>query len=208
MTKIGLKVCGMKENTAEVAALKPQYLGFIFYEKSQRNYTAKQITYAPGPIQTVGVFVDATVDFVLDKIEKFNLDIVQLHGDESDEYCETLKKKNSTPIWKVFSVKDSFDFSVLKAYEPFVDAFLFDTKGEAKGGNGITFNWEVLKNYSSKKPFVLSGGIGLEEVSAIKELLKLKLPIIAIDVNSKFEDAPGLKNIQKLKKFKEELATI
>ncbi|MFC7356819.1 phosphoribosylanthranilate isomerase [Jejudonia soesokkakensis] len=228
MSNIGLKICGMNENTAEVAALRPDYLGFIFYEKSPRNYTAERIFYPPGASQNVGVFVDASEAFILEKIKRFNLQVVQLHGDESPYNCASLKNAISleaqrssdahpnqgvhnikdTDIWKVFSVKDSFDFSVVKAYEPFVDAFLFDTKGAAKGGNGITFNWEILKEYPSKKPFVLSGGIGLEEVSEIKKLIQSNIPLMAVDVNSKFEDAPGLKNIQKLKKFKEELATI
>ena len=104
-------------------------------------------------------------------------------------------------VWKVFSIKDAFDFSQLRAYEPHVDKFLFDTKGKEKGGNGYTFDWEVLKDYNSQKPFILSGGIGLEEVEKVKTILKTDLPIHALDVNSKFEDKPGLKNIEKLEEF-------
>ncbi|MFT5890906.1 MAG: phosphoribosylanthranilate isomerase, partial [Dokdonia sp.] len=96
---------------------------------------------------------------------------------------------------------DTFDFERLTPYESLVDAFLFDTKGKAKGGNGYTFDWSVLRNYPSQTPFILSGGIGLEEIEKIKEILDSDLPILALDVNSKFEDKPGLKNVATLRKF-------
>ena len=108
-------------------------------------------------------------------------------------------------VWKVFSIKDEFDFEILQPYEGIVDYFLFDTKGKEKGGNGYTFDWSVLNNYPSKTPFILSGGIGLDEIEKVKEILKTDLPIYAIDVNSKFETAPGLKNIEELEIFKEKL---
>lgn len=199
----------MKHNTAEVAALLPNYLGFIFYEGSKRNYTG-EVPKLSKSIKKVGVFIDATINFVIQKIVDFQLDVIQLHGDESPEYCKEVKKQikalplgeglgEDLQIWKVFSIKKTFNFEKLNPYENIVDAFLFDTKGKEKGGNGYSFNWDVLKNYSSAIPFVLSGGIGLEEISAVKEILKTKLPIMAIDVNSKFEIAPGLKNIEDLK---------
>jgi len=201
----------MKHNTREVAALQPEYLGFIFYEGSTRNYTG-EVPKLPNNVQKVGVFVDATLDFVIQKVAEFQLDVIQLHGDESPEYCRSITRhiKNlplgeglggDLHVWKVFSIKETFNFEKLKPYEDIVDAFLFDTKGAAKGGNGYTFNWDVLKDYSSTKPFVLSGGIGLEEISAVKEILKTNLPIKAIDVNSKFEIKPGLKKIKTLKDF-------
>jgi phosphoribosylanthranilate isomerase len=201
-----IKVCGMKYNTAEVAALAPDYLGFIFYEGSKRNYTG-EVPKLPKTIQKVGVFVDAPLDFVLKKIATFQLDVVQLHGDESALYCNDLKKRTATAIklWKVFSIRDSFNFELLTPYEPFVQAFLFDTKGKEKGGNGITFNWDVLKNYTSTKPFVLSGGIGLAEISAIKKIQTTNLPLLAVDINSKFETAPGIKNIETLATFLKKL---
>lgn len=213
-----LKICGMNHNTAEVAALQPDYLGFIFYEGSKRNFTGELSTLSKN-IKKVGVFVDAPLDFVIEKVTHFKLDVIQLHGDESPHYCASLKGEiylesaryrdaqpnqgsygiTEVDIWKVFSVKNTFSFEILQPYEGFVDAFLFDTKGPAKGGNGYMFNWAILKEYPSTKPFVLSGGIGLEEISAVKEILKTNLPIMAIDVNSKFETAPGLKNIEDLK---------
>ncbi len=199
----------MKYNTVEVAALQPDYVGFIFYEGSKRNYTSEKIPGIQG-VQKVGVFVDASIDFIIKKTTDFKLDAIQLHGDESPEFCKNIKTVlenlkepalSGVEVWKVFSIKDTFNFSRLKPYETSVDAFLFDTKGKEKGGNGYTFNWDILKEYPSKKPFILSGGIGLEEISAVKELLKTNLPVLAVDVNSKFEIEPGRKNIEDLKKF-------
>ena len=215
---VRIKVCGMKHNTAEVAVLHPDYLGFIFYDKSPRNYDLKEIPSLSLGIKKAGVFVNAELDFVLEKIEQFKLDVIQLHGEESPDYCEKLKTRHAelvsashhkeempplsaVEVWKVFSIKDEFDFSILENYEPYVGKFLFDTKGKEKGGNGYTFNWNVLKNYPSQKPFILSGGIGLEEIDTVKELLLTDLPIYAIDVNSKFEKEPGLKNSEDLKKL-------
>ncbi len=198
----------MKYNTQEVAALQPDYLGFIFYDKSKRDFEENNIPDIPEGIKKVGVFVDADIAFAKAQIEKHQLNVIQLHGSESPEYIKELI--NSFPsgegwdgeTWKVFGIKDHFDFDILQDYETLVDAFLFDTKGKEKGGNGYTFDWSVLKKYPSKTPFILSGGIGLEEVDKVTEILATDLPIIALDVNSKFEDKPGLKNIEKLKKFK------
>ncbi len=207
---VGLKICGMKHNIAEVAKLQPDYLGFIFYEKSPRFFDG-EIPSLPQGIKKVGVFVDATIDEILTTFEKYNLDVIQLHGNETKEFVLTLnmylrlKFWDGYEVWKVFPVDDSFDFSKTRDFVKKVDAFLFDTKGDNHGGNGKTFNWEVLKNYKYETPFLLSGGIGLEEVDELKELLKTDLPIHAIDVNSKFEIESGLKNIEDLKRFKNEL---
>jgi len=203
--RLSLKVCGMKHNTAEVAQLEPDYLGFIFFERSKRNYDKAAIESLPEEIKKVGVFVDASIAFVLDKIKQFQLDVIQLHGSETPEYCKTLQTDSKVELWKVFSIKDHFDFSVLEAYEAVVDKFLFDTKGKEKGGNGYTFDWSVLQDYPSQKPFMLSGGIGLDEIAAVNELKKTKLPLFGIDVNSKFEDEPGLKNINLLKSLVRDL---
>lgn len=199
-----LKICGMKyaNNIQEVAALQPDYLGFIFYEKSPRFFNGK-LPELPKSIQKVGVFVNASMNDILQKIKEYDLQVVQLHGNETPEICEVLKIINVAVI-KAFSVNDNFDFKILALYESACDYFLFDTKGKYHGGNGTAFNWEILKNYSSKKPFFLSGGIGLEEINKIK---KLHLPIHALDVNSKFEIQPGLKNIQLLKELQHELSS-
>jgi phosphoribosylanthranilate isomerase len=208
---VGLKICGMKHNIAEVAKLQPDYLGFIFYDKSPRFFDLEEIPSLSLGIKKVGVFVDATIAEILETFEKYNLDVIQLHGNETKEFVLTLnmylrlKFWDGYEVWKVFPVDDSFDFSKTRDFVKKVDAFLFDTKGDNHGGNGKTFNWEVLKNYKYETPFLLSGGIGLEEVDELKELLKTDLPIHAIDVNSKFEIEPGLKNIEDLKRFKNEL---
>ena len=218
----------MKHNPIEVAALHPDYLGFIFWEPSSR-YFEGEMPELPSSIKKVGVFVDATVEEVLEKVQQYPLDAVQLHGKESAEYLSKLKdnflsfraqsrKKKidakdevsttldltDLEIIKVFSIKDDFDFSVLKEYETVCDYFLFDTKGKLPGGNGYTFDWSVLENYPSTKPFFLSGGIGLDSVDKLKAFLDSPASkhCFAIDVNSKFETGPGLKNIEQLKTFK------
>ncbi|RFN60502.1 phosphoribosylanthranilate isomerase [Marixanthomonas ophiurae] len=199
----------MKHNPMEVAALKPDYVGFIFYEGSPRNFEGEMPS-LPSEVKKVGVFVNATISEILNKATQFQLDVIQLHGDETASFCEKLaaSEEINSKIWKVFGIKDTFDFSVLKEYEPYVSAFLFDTKGKEKGGNGYAFNWNILKEYPSEIPFVLSGGIGLDEIKQLSEILKTKLPIFAIDVNSKFEEKPGLKNTQELQQFIDKLNTI
>ena len=194
---VKLKICGMKHNIAEVSTLLPDYMGFIFYDKSPRNFIDSPPK-LPLSIKRVGVFVDATLEDISEKIRTFQLDVVQLHGDESPEFCQSLF---GVEIWKVFSIRDSFDFNRLAPYETAVDKFLFDTKGKEKGGNGFTFDWDVLKNYPLTKPFILSGGIGLGELDSLQQILKTELPIYAIDVNSKFEHSPGLKNTKQLAQF-------
>jgi len=194
------KVCGMKHNVEEVASLQPDYLGFIFWEKSSR-YFEGSMPDIPETIKKIGVFVDASYEEIIAIASKNDLQGVQLHGHESPELCLQLKKEN-LEIIKVFSIKDNFDFSILKAYENVCDFYLFDTKGKLPGGNGHTFDWNILNQYTSKKPFFLSGGIGLEEVEKITSILKSDLPVYAIDVNSQFELEPGLKNTDDLKQFK------
>ncbi len=190
------------ENILEVGALLPDYMGFIFWEKSARYFDG-EMPNLPLSIKKVGVFVDASLEFILAKIEKYDLQAVQLHGHESVEFCENLKKNipNLIEVIKVFSILDIFDFAELKPFENTCDFFLFDTKGKLPGGNGTTFDWKVLENYPSTKPFFLSGGIGIEEIKQLVETLQCNvsmknLPIYAIDVNSKFEIEPGLKNIE------------
>ena len=196
-----IKICGMgsPENILEVAALQPDYLGFIFFEKSERNFISSIPKLSDSIIKT-GVFVNATFEFVVEKINEYNFRAVQLHGKESPEYCQKIKELG-VEVFKVFSIKNNFDFERLKSYESFVDYFLFDTKGEHPGGNGFVFDWSVLKKYNSKIPFILSGGIGLNEVEAIKEIKKSDLPVYALDLNSKFEDEPAVKNVAALKEF-------
>ena len=219
-----LKVCGMKQNPIEVAQLHPDYLGFIFWEPSSR-YFEGEMPQLPSSIKKVGVFVDVPLEEVTTKVTQYQLDAVQLHGKETPEYCHNLRHaelvsashRDETPkqvrgdqleIIKVFSIKDDFDFTLLKDYEDVCDYFLFDTKGKLPGGNGYTFEWSVLENYPSNKPFFLSGGIGMESVEKLKTFLKSPASqyCFALDVNSKFEMEPGLKDITLLKAFTKSLS--
>jgi phosphoribosylanthranilate isomerase len=207
----GIKICGMKHNVAEVAALQPDYLGFIFYENSPRNFTG-EIPKLSEQSAKVGVFVNAGIDFIIKSIRRHHLNVIQLHGNETPEFCELLRNKQiktgneSLRIWKVFHILDHFDFNSLKPYENYVDAFLFDTKGSTPGGTGLVFNWDVLSGYDSEIPFVLSGGIGLKDVRKVKDIIESGLPILAVDVNSRFEKEPGLKDIEELNRFIDELS--
>lgn len=203
-----LKVCGMREsqNIRELLMLNPDYMGFIFYEKSPRNagkvLDADLLKAFPASVQKVGVFVNASLDFVKEQVAKYALDLVQLHGDESPAYVADLFAVGIR-VMKVFSVGNEFDFKQLGQYNPFVEYFLFDTKGKARGGNGEVFNWELLKDYNQEVPFFLSGGIDLENTGNLKELEGMNLH--AIDVNSKFELEPGLKDIHKVETLKMKL---
>jgi phosphoribosylanthranilate isomerase len=189
------------ENIEQIKGLQPAYLGFIFYDKSPRNATLDSLP-SKGTAKRVGVFVNASLDFIKEKIKAYDLDVIQLHGDETIAFCKSCKEQlPTTELWKVFGVSDAFDFSPLQEYIPFVDAFLFDTKTQARGGSGRVFNWTVLKKYEFEMPIIISGGIGLEQIAALQALLKSDLPIKAIDVNSRFETSPGVKDFKKLKTF-------
>jgi len=200
----------MNKNPLDVAQLAPDYMGFIFYDKSPRNYTADPVD-LPEEIKKVGVFVNAERAMVGQLVKKHKLDVVQLHGDESPGYCKALRAEldnataGKTCLWKVLLVGANFEFGNLEEYLPVTDSFLFDTASAQRGGSGKTFNWDLLQNYPFNRPFVLSGGIGLEQVQTVKELITQGLPVRAIDVNSRFEHAPGLKDLEKLKKLSDEL---
>jgi phosphoribosylanthranilate isomerase len=200
-----LKVCGMREekNILKLATLKPDYIGFIFWRPSSRYVETKTPT-LPTSIKKTGVFVNASIGYIQSIIKDHALQAVQLHGEETSDYCSMIKEFGVEVI-KTFSIKDSFDYSHLNVYEFSCDFFLFDTKGKLPGGNGSGFDWNILASYPSQKPFFLSGGIGPENITQIKNMLKVNLPLYAIDVNSKFEVAPANKNIDQLKQFKSEL---
>lgn len=202
MKPIKLKVCGMvdENNIMEVASLQPDLMGFIFYESSLRfvGNDFKMPDNLDPQISKVGVFVNESPEVILDKVKKHRLDFVQLHGDESVAICQQLHKANIRTI-KVFSIDKEFDFQILKPFEDYVDYFLFDTKGKLPGGNGIPFDWVLLKKYSGKTPFFLSGGINPENVKQICDIKHDKL--FALDVNSGIEDRPGLKNKSKFEEL-------
>lgn len=197
------KVCGMREanNISEVAVLQPDYMGFIMWAGSKRHCSKPQ--HVAAGITKVGVFVDAAVGEIEDAIENHKLGAVQLHGNESPVLCRELQGK--AQVIKAFGVGEAFDFDTLLDYLPYCDFFLFDTKGPMPGGNGTTFDWSILEKYPFDLPFFISGGIGLAEIDKINELRNTDLPVYAIDINSKFETAPALKDAEQLKKFKEKL---
>ncbi|MDX1761001.1 MAG: phosphoribosylanthranilate isomerase [Christiangramia sp.] len=214
---LSLKVCGMQQpgNIIQVAELQPDYIGLIFYDKSPRFFDGELPEISP-EIKKAGVFVNASISEITDKVLKYNLNAVQLHGEETAGYAKDLKtalqKSGNIPeIIKVFSVGEDSDFQEIKPFEGIADYFLFDTKGKLRGGNGTEFDWKILKNYPSNTPFFLSGGIGPEHGKAIAELkshfYRNGKPglLYAIDVNSKFELKPGLKKLKELKDFKTQI---
>ena len=198
------------DNLQAVANLQPDYMGFIFYDRSPRNFEGI-IPELPKNIKKTGVFVNELPEILISLAEEYQLDALQLHGDETVAYIEEIKRhlerSREVEIIKVFGIKDDFDFSLLEPYQDVVDYFLFDTKGKERGGNGVKFDWSVLKDYPYQKPFFLSGGIGIEDAKEVKKIQDSGLPVYAVDINSRFEKEPGLKNIKLVKKFKQSVIT-
>ena len=199
----GIKICGMKdpENIKALAELPVDMIGLIFYEKSPRcvdDCDAEKINALSLTIPKVGVFVDASLEFILEKKGKFQLQLVQLHGKESPEFCLELRKENIQVI-KSFQIKTVEDFKTCQLYEDCCDYFLFDTPTPEYGGSGNKFDWELLSAYTGKTPFFLSGGIAPEDAKIIKQLNFPQL--FAVDINSRFEKAPGIKDIDILQQF-------
>ncbi len=200
-----VKVCGMRqpENLKQIAALLPDYIGFIFYEGSKRfcegTITPELLAELPASIKKVGVFVNETTEVILDTARKYKLDVIQLHGRETPLQCKELQEAGLEVI-KAFSVDDSFVFENTLLYERSCDYFLFDTRGNNYGGNGTVFDWEILKGYLSDKPYFLSGGLNLENLKS-REFEKIWPKPFALDVNSGFEVEPGLKDVEKVKEL-------
>ena len=192
-----IKVCGMREaeNIREVEALGIDWLGMIFWPKSSR-FVSQRPEYLPNQVKRVGVFVDEEAGRVMETADEYGLDLIQLHGHESPEYISMLKGHR---IIKAFNIAIPSDFRDTAPYEGLADYFLFDTKGKKVGGNGEKFDWSVLSSYQGRTPFLLSGGIGPEDVEQVRAINHPKC--IGIDLNSRFEIAPGLKDVSKLKEF-------
>ena len=201
-----IKICGLKfeSNILGLSKLEPDYMGFIFWEKSKRLVIGSTPTLSQTKIKKTGVFVNADFEKIKDKVRVHKLEAIQLHGLESPEFCEKLRNLG-VEIIKAFSIDENFNFNILEKYELFSDYFLFDTKGKSPGGNGISFDWEILRNYKYEKKFFLSGGIGIESINAIKKIKNLSLPLFCLDINSRFELNPGEKNIELIKSFKNSL---
>ena len=209
-----IKVCGMREpdNIRAVERLRVSerssgmgfgvdWLGFIFWPKSSRYVTAPP-AYLPTRCKRVGVFVDADTADVRQHVADYRLNLIQLHGHESPEYVKSLH--GQAKIIKAISVESRDDIAAYKNYEGFVDYFLFDTKCKTVGGSGEHFDWTVLADYVGETPFLISGGIGPDDAERVKAFRHPRC--VGIDLNSRFEIAPGLKDINKLKQFLEHLA--
>lgn len=204
-----IKVCGLKHphNINDLTALNPDFAGFIFYEKSSRFVAETGCTaLLPKHTKKIGVFVNENTEKIIETAAKHNLDGIQLHGNENVEDCKRIREKGFLTI-KAFNVENTTDFEHTKPYENAVDFFLFDTKAISPtplsdcvhGGTGQKFDWNILQSYNGATPFFLSGGICENDAEEIKSL---HLPTLyAVDINSRFEIEPGLKDIQKIEKF-------
>ena len=192
-------------NRQQVEKLPLDFLGFVFYSKSKRfvgKDTDQGLFHSTRP--KVAVFVDENNFEILGLVKNLGFEYVQLHGKENPSTCKMIKKQGVKVI-KAFNLTENFDFSSLKEYEKHVNYFLFDTKSDLPGGSGKKFNWKILVNYTGKTPFFLSGGIQPGDCEKVKEIEHPQL--FGIDLNSGFEDEPGLKNIEKLEKFLNELGS-
>ena len=192
-----IKVCGMRdaENIRTVEALGIDWMGFIFWPHSSR-YVTERPAYLPVKCKRVGVFVDEDIETVQRVAEDYALDIIQLHGHESPEYCEQL---NDRQVIKAISVSNREDIAAYKTYEGTVAHFLFDTKCQTVGGSGRQFDWSVLNDYDGATTFLLSGGIGPEDVARLKDFSHPRC--VGFDLNSRFETAPGVKDVKALQRF-------
>lgn len=192
-----IKVCGMREeqNISDLEKLDIDWMGMIFWSGSKR-YVSRPPSRLPQRVKKVGVFVDASLDDIRQHVSDYQLDIIQLHGHETPAFLEALKPLT---LIKAFNIADASDLEKTKAYEGIADYFLFDTKGKIVGGNGEKFDWTVLTAYEGSTPFLLSGGIGPDDVQKVKQFHHHKC--IGIDLNSRFESAPGLKDIVQLQTF-------
>jgi phosphoribosylanthranilate isomerase len=192
------------ENIREAEKLAIDLMGFIFWHKSSRN-VSEMPSYLPTRQKRVGVFVDADIKEVTEKAKEYALDLIQLHGKETPDYIQRLRSlcplrgDRATAIIKALNIADAEDLAQTAQYEGIVDYFLFDTKSKLVGGNGTQFDWSVLHAYQGDTPFILSGGIGPDDAEKVKNF---QHPMCAgIDLNSRFETAPALKDIQLLNHF-------
>lgn len=198
-----IKVCGMRvaDNIAEVESLEVDLMGFIFYHKSPR-YVFDMPAYLPTKAKRVGVFVNETKEMVRTIADRYGLDYIQLHGNESPAYCKSLQQCGMK-VFKAFSVDKPKDLYGVEEYHGLCDYFVFDTKCEQYGGSGNQFDWSLLDEYKGSTPFLLSGGINLYSAKALKEFHHPQLA--GYDLNSRFETAPGMKDIGRIQLFLKEL---
>ena len=195
-----IKTCGMRDadNIRAVSELRIDWMGFIFWPPSSR-YVSEKPSFLPTRQKRVGVFVDARIEEVRSKADEYALDLIQLHGSESPAFCEWLKANSRQQLIKAFNIATQEDLEQTIPYEGLVDYFLFDTKAKMVGGNGTQFDWSVLSAYQGNTPFLLSGGIGPDDAEKVRNFHHPQLA--GIDLNSRFELSPALKDIEKLKQF-------
>lgn len=200
---MSIKICGMADpdNIRSVAALTPMLMGFIFYDRSLRTAIGldeEVVRDLPDYIHPVAVFVDESVDCIIATCERYGIKIVQLHGSESPQMCRKLRAKGYT-VFKAMGIADEADMAALRPYDGVADVMVLDAKTSAHGGSGRKFAWDLLDSYDLETPFFLSGGIGPDDVDAI--VAAMRPGMVGIDINSRFETAPGRKNIGALANF-------
>jgi phosphoribosylanthranilate isomerase len=205
---IRIKVCGMTDpsNVEEIVKAKPDFIGYIFFPGSPRfvgkEPDSKLFSTVPKSIKKVGVFVNEDNQIIIKQAIRFGLNVIQLHGNESSKACSELKS-SGLGVVKVFNIGERFDFGSLIKYSSVCDYFLFDTRGDKQGGSGNKFNWKILEEYRMDTLFFLSGGIGANDAGEILSLGNKGL--FAVDINSRFETSPGIKDCAKIRTFISEL---
>ncbi len=198
-----IKICGMRdpENIAQVAALSPMLMGFIFYDKSPRNAAGldpEVIRRLPDFIRPVAITVNRDFDSIMALCRQYGFKIVQLHGEESPELCRRLREEGLT-VFKAIPVDSDIDWNAVAAYEGAVDMFVFDTKSSSRGGTGRKFSWDILAGYPLSVPYLIGGGVGPDDIPAI--ISAMRPGMAGIDINSRFETEPGLKDLGLLINF-------
>ncbi len=207
-----IKVCGMTDlqQMHQLGEMGVEFAGMIFYHRSPRfvlkHLTGVEVKRAKLKVYKVGVFVNASYDEIINHVENFGLDMVQLHGDETPKFCE--KVSDYISVIKAFRITDDDNIPwMIKDYVEAVDMYMFDTMGAGYGGTGKKFNWNMLKGLNIGKPFFLSGGIEPTDAEAVKEFANepVAKDLFALDMNSKFELSAGVKDMSLVKKFVEEV---
>ena len=198
-----IKVCGMRnaDNIRAIDAVEGvDWMGFIFFGKSSRNVTEVP-SYLPVHCQRVGVFVNAEAEDIAQRAEEFRLNLVQLHGHETPDDCQAIRSVlgNEVKIIKMIQISTVEDIEATRPYEGVTDYFLFETKCDSYGGSGQQFDWDILQHYHGRTPFLITGGIGAEGAEKVKAFRHPRF--VGIDLNSRFETAPALKDVEKVKAF-------
>ena len=193
------------ENMKAIANLNVDFMGMIFYPKSKR-YVTEVPSFRPSRQKLIAVFVNADIDEIIKTVETFHCEGVQLHGDETPEFVRSLKTKCNCLVIKAFQIAKAEDLQKTSQYENLCDYFLFDTATPSYGGSGESFDWSILAEYQGKTPFLLSGGIGIEHVAALQYFSHPQF--VGIDINSKFETSPAVKDVEKVRTFVHELTKI